>query len=79
MVLAVEAPARVPPTVAQQIFVIGSGIASGLAGFTIAREFAEVENVSTPLVVGTTVISIFFTIAAGLYLARKAKEVHIYG
>lgn len=74
MIRVIEAPARVPPTVAQQIFVIGSGVAGGLAGFILARDFAGIANVPTRLVVGTTIVSILATVAAGVYLARKAKE-----
>jgi heterodisulfide reductase subunit A-like polyferredoxin len=79
MIMGLETPTRVAPTVAQQIFVIGSGIAGGLAGFALAKEFTNVKDVSTPLVIGTTIVSIFFTLGAGFYLARKAKGVPIYG
>jgi hypothetical protein len=69
-----QTPDRVAPTVAQQMFVIGSGIAGGAAGMLIAREFANVEDVSASLAIGTTVVSVIFTLAAGLYLAKKAAE-----
>jgi hypothetical protein len=69
-----QVPTSVPTTIAQQMFVIGSGIAGGLAGFLLAKELAPVKNVSVPLVAGTTLVSIFFRVGAGLYLARKAKE-----
>lgn len=77
MAVIVQAPPTVPATIAQQIFVIGSGIAGGLAGWKLASELRNVENVSTPLVVGTTVVSVLFTIAAGVYLVRKAKESYV--
>jgi hypothetical protein len=69
-----QSPDRVAPTVAQQMFVIGSGIAGGLSGIMIAREFAKVRDVSAPLAIWTTVISVIFTMGAGLYLAKKAAE-----
>ena len=69
-----EAPSRMAPTIAQQIFVLGSGIAGGLAGFALAKGFSGVKDVSTPLVVGTTIISVICTLAAGLYLSDKSKE-----
>jgi len=65
---------RVAPTIAQQMFVIGSGISGALAGLLLAREFTGIKDVSLPLVVGTTTVSVLFTIGAGIYLARKAKE-----
>jgi len=69
-----QAPDRLAPTVAQQMFVIGSGIAGGLAGILIAREFSKVEDVSAPLAIGTTVVSVLFTVGAGMILAKKAAE-----
>lgn len=72
-----EAPSRMAPTIAQQIFVLGSGIAGGLAGFALAKGFSGVKDVSTPLVVATTVVSVFCTLGAGLYLANKAKEAFV--
>jgi hypothetical protein len=74
MQLVFEAPERVSATIAQQMFVIGSGIAGGLAGLALAKSFSDVKDVPVPLVTGTTLVSIFFTVAAGAYLARKAKE-----
>jgi hypothetical protein len=65
----------VAPTVAQQIFTIGSAISGGLAGIAIARAFAGVDRVPQNLVMGATVISVFATLGAGLYLAKKAREV----
>jgi hypothetical protein len=62
------------PTMAQQIFVIGSGIAGGVAGICIARGFAGVKNVPGYLVALATIVSFAFTLGAGLYLAEKAKE-----
>jgi len=71
----IEAPETIPVTIAQQIFMIGSGIAGGLAGFVLARELSDVREVRTPTVVITTAISALFTIGAGILLARKAKEI----
>jgi hypothetical protein len=71
MALIVEAPSRVPPTVAQQIFTIGSAIAGGLAGIVVARKFAKVQDVPTSQVAGATLISVLFTLGAGLYLAKQ--------
>lgn len=72
--MALQIESSLPPTVAQQVFIIGSGIAGALTGLVIARGFAGIKEVPTPLVVATTVVSIFFTVGAGLYLAKKAKE-----
>lgn len=73
MLIIAEVPDRIATTVAQQMFVVGSGIAGGVAGYLIAKEFADIEDVPTTLVLGTTLISVLFTVAAGIYLARKAK------
>jgi len=73
MALVLQAPSRVPPTIAQQVFVIGSGIAGGLAGFILAKELTGVEDVPADLVAGVTIVSAFATLGAGIYLARKAK------
>lgn len=65
--------AVVPTTIAQQVFVIGSGIAGGLAGFIIAKELSGVEDVPVSLVAGVTLISALATLGAGIYLAQKAR------
>lgn len=61
---------RVAPTVAQQVFILGSGIAGGLAGFLLARHLSKVQDVSLPLVAGTTLVSVIATFGAALYLVR---------
>lgn len=70
MALIIQAPDRVAPTVAQQTFIIGSGIASGLAGFVLAKHLAKVPDVSFPLVAGATLVSIIATFGAAHYLVR---------
>lgn len=71
MALVSEAPIRVPPTVAQQFFVIGSGIAGGAAGFFLAKKLSKVEDVPIAPVVMATIVSAFFTFAAAVYLGRN--------
>ena len=63
-------PGRVAPTVAQQVFILGSGIAGGLAGFLLARHLSKVKDVSVPLVAGTTLVSVAATFGAALYLVK---------
>lgn len=75
MIQVIEAPERIAPTVALQIFTIGSALAGGLTGIILARELAGVEDVPTPLVAGATIVSVLFTLGAGLYLAKKVREV----
>ena len=70
MALIIQAPERVAPTVAQQVFILGSGIAGGLAGFLLAKHLAKVPDVSLPLVAGTTLVSIVATFGAALYLVK---------
>lgn len=74
MVAQIEAPSTLAPGVAQQIFVIGSGVAGALTGLVIAKGFVGVKNIPTPLVVATTVVSVVATVGAGVYLAKRAKE-----
>jgi len=73
MALVIEAPSRVPPTVAQQIFTIGSAIAGGLGGFLLAKHLAKVTDVSFPLVAGTTIVSVIATFGAAVYLVRNLR------
>ena len=61
---------RVAPTVAQQVFILGSGIAGGLAGFLLARHLSKVPDVSLSLVAGTTFVSVIATFGAALYLVK---------
>jgi hypothetical protein len=72
MIRAIETSSQtVPPTIAQQVFVIGSGIAGGVAGFILASKLSGVQDVPVPLVAVTTLVSVIFTIGAGMYLAEK--------
>jgi len=61
--------------VALQAFTIGSALAGGLAGIILSRELAGVQDVPVPLLAGATIVSVFFTLGAGLYLAKKVREV----
>ena len=62
------------PTIAQQIFVIASGIAGGLAGIWVARGFSGVRTVPSSVVGVASILSFVGTLGAGIYLANKAKE-----
>jgi hypothetical protein len=64
----------VTPTIGQQIFVIGSGIAGGVGGFLLAKELSGMERVPVSAVAAASIISILATIGAAIYLAKKAKE-----
>lgn len=76
MVRVLEAPSRVPPTVAQQVFVIGSGIAGGAAGFFLAKELSKVEDVPVPPLAIATIISVAFTFGAAYYLVRNIRSTY---
>lgn len=73
MALVIRAPARVAPTVAQQIFTVGSAVAGGLGGFLLAKKLTKVSDVSFPLVLGTTLISIIATFGAAYYLTTHVE------
>jgi hypothetical protein len=75
MAVVLQVPDKVPATVAQQMFVIGSGIAGGLGGFILARKFSRIQEVSVPMVALTTIVSIAATLGAALYLGQVSKEV----
>lgn len=64
-----------PSNIAQQVFVLGSGLAGAAAGMVLARSFSGVAAVPKSTVIGATIVSVVFTLGAGLYLAKKAKEV----
>lgn len=64
-----------PSNIAQQIFVLGSGLAGAAAGMILAKSFSGVSEIPRSTVIGTTIVSIVFTLGAGLYLAKKAEEV----
>ena len=67
----IEAPDRVPATIAQEIFVIGSGIAGGLAGFSLAQKFSKVQDVPVVPLAIATLISIAFTFGAAVWLGNR--------
>jgi len=66
----------VPPTIAQQVFTIGSGIAGGLAGFMLARELVGVKEVPTSVLAGATLVSAAFTFGAAYFLGKAVKKEH---
>lgn len=74
MIQTIEAPDRVVPTVAQQIFVIGSGVAAIVAGIALSQGLSRVTDVPTSRVVKATIVSGFFTLLGGIYLAKTASE-----
>ena len=69
-------PEKLPAPVAQQVFVIGSGIAGGLAGFYLAKRFIGIQEVSFPSVIGATLVSAIFTFGAAAMLAKSVEEAH---
>ena len=69
----VAVPEKVPATVAQQVFTIGSGVAGGLAGFLLAKELAGTKEVPASALAGATLISAVFTFGAAIMLARTVK------
>jgi hypothetical protein len=75
MLKILEAPDTVSPTIAQQMFVIGSGIAGGLGGIVLARKFTNVREVKVPVVAVATLVSIVATVGTAVWLSRSAEEV----
>ena len=62
-----------PPTLAQQVFTIGSGVAGGLAGVVLARKLIEAEEVPTSQVVFAALFSAAATVGAVAFI-RPIKE-----
>lgn len=69
-----EIPGRVPPTIAQQVFTIGSAIAGGVGGIVLARNLTKVRDVPVDYVAATTMVSVIFTFGAAMALARMATK-----
>ena len=65
---------QIPPTVAQQIFTIGSGVAGGLAGFYLAKQLVGVKYVPREKVILATLISALFTFGAAVFLSRALEK-----
>ena len=61
---------QMPPTVAQQVFAIGSGVAGGLAGMYMARGLVGRTSVPGSWVIGATIISALFTFGSAALLIK---------
>lgn len=74
MIRSIHITDQMPPTIAQQLFTIGSGIAGGLAGMVMARGLVGRTSVPTSYVIGATAISALFTFGAAFLLIRTLPE-----
>ena len=74
MALIIEAPQKVSPTVAQQLFTVGSAIAGGLAGFVLARKLGHVTEVPLAPLITATVVSVVATFGAAIALTRYLEK-----
>ena len=63
-----------PPTVAQQLFTIGSGVAGGLAGMILAKGLVGRTSVPSSWVVGATIVSALFTFGAAAFLVKALPK-----
>jgi hypothetical protein len=64
----------VPPTIAQQVFVIGSGLAAGAAGLILAKSFVGKTEVRQDNLVMTTMLCGGATLLAAFLLAKSVEE-----
>lgn len=64
----------IAPTVAQQIFATGSGIAGGLAGFVLASRLSGQESVRADRVLLATTLSFAFTFGATFLIAEGSSN-----
>ena len=65
---------QMPPTIAQQMFTIGSGIAGGLAGMVMAKGLVGRMSVPSSYVIGATIVSALFTFGAAFVLIRALPK-----
>jgi len=70
-------PNYVPPTIAQQIFVIGSGLAAGAAGLLIAKAFVGKTEVRQDKLVFATMLGSCATLLAAFLLAKSVEEPYV--
>jgi VIT1/CCC1 family predicted Fe2+/Mn2+ transporter len=66
-------PSSVAPTIAQQTYIIASGLAGGAAGMVLAFYLAGKKEVPTKTLVSASVLSAVFTFIPALIIARDAQ------
>lgn len=66
--------ATLPPTLAQQVFTIGSGVAGGLAGVLLARRLIAADEVPTGQVALAVIVSAVATVGAVSFIRPIQKE-----
>lgn len=64
----------ISPTVAQQVFTVGSGVAGGLAGFVLASQLSDVEDVPVSGLAVGTIVSFIATFGAAFLITSAAKN-----
>lgn len=67
----------VPPTIAQQVFVIGSGLAAGGAGLVLAKSFIGKTEVRQDNLVFATMLCAGATLLAAFLLAKSVEEPNV--
>ena len=66
-------PYSVAPTIAQQTYIIASGLAGGAAGMVLAFYLAGKKEVPTRTVIAASLLSAVMTFIPALIIARDAK------
>ncbi len=66
-------PGTMAPTIAQQTYIIASGIAGGMAGMVLAYYLRNKSEVKTSTVVAASILSFAFTFVPALIIAREAQ------
>lgn len=69
-----QATSTVAPTVAQQAWVIGTGLAHGAAGMYLAKELSKVEEVPVNYVASATLIGVLLAFVPVLLLLRGLRR-----
>lgn len=66
-------PPFMPPTIAQQTYIVASGIAGGAAGMCLAYYLKNKSKVKTSTVIMASILSFVFTFVPALIIARESE------
>lgn len=74
MIRVQQVPSSLAPTVAQQTYLIGSGLAQGGANIILARGLANYDNVPTDTVAVSIFISAILTLVPVIFFLKVLEK-----
>lgn len=74
MIRVQQLPDSLAPTVAQQAYLIGSGLAQGGANIVLARGLADIDEVPTDTVALSILVSAILTLVPVLFFLELMKR-----